>query len=80
MLTDYPGPIVIGRLYYRMFALGSASIGMLLIGASLFGPSPGPLAVAFDWPGGDRPISAVLGIVCLGLGLFMFRLPRRDPS
>jgi hypothetical protein len=69
---------LLGKLYYRMFALGSISIGLLLVAASIFGPSPGPLRVAFDSPVGNRAISAALGIICFGFGLFMFRLPRRD--
>jgi hypothetical protein len=72
--------VSIGKIYYRILSIGSALIGLHLITASVLAPSPGLLRLAFTSPVGERPIAAALGLACLLLGVFLFRLPRRPST
>ena len=67
----------IGKIQYRIFSIGLVLVGLHLIVASVLAPSPGLLHLAFVSPVGERPIAAALGLVCLTLGVFCFRLPSR---
>jgi hypothetical protein len=63
-----------GKTYYRILALSAVIIGLYLGVGSVLG-APRLLPLSFEPAMGERAATALIGLLCLLLGLLALRFP-----